>query len=38
MLDQMYFATYADDNTPHTVQKYISKVVKSLEEISKSLI
>ena len=38
ILDKTYFTTYADDNTPHTVQKYISKVVKPLEEISKALV
>lgn len=33
----MYFASYAG-NTPYTVQKNTSEVIKSLEEIPKPLI
>ena len=38
ILDKTYFAGYADDNTPYTMQKNANEIVKSLEEISKLVI
>ena len=38
ILDKTCFTSHADDNAPYNVQRNTSKVVKSLEEISKPLI
>ena len=38
ILDNTYFASYADDNTPYTVNKNTDSVTKSLEELSIQLL
>ena len=35
MLDHTYFASYADDNAPYTVNENTEEVIRSLEQISK---
>ena len=34
ILDNTYFASYADDNTPYTINRNTDAVTKSLEELS----
>ena len=34
ILDSSYFASYADDNSPYTINKNTDSVTKSLEELS----
>ena len=34
ILDNSYFASYADDNSPYTINKNTDSVTKSLEELS----
>ena len=34
ILDNTYFASYADDNTPYTINQNTDSVTKSLEELS----
>ena len=38
MLDHNYFASYADDNTPYTVNENAEEVIRTLEQISKPLL
>ena len=37
-LDNTYFASYADDNTPYTINQNTDSVTKSLEELSTSVL
>ena len=38
ILDNSYFASYADDNSPYTINKNTDSVTKSLEELSIPLV
>ena len=38
MLDHTYFASYADDNTPYTVNEIFEEVIRDLEQISRPLL
>ena len=38
ILDNTYFASYADDNTPYTINQSTDSVTESLEELSISLL
>ena len=38
MLDHTYFASYADDKTPYTVNENAEEVIRTLEQISKPLL
>ena len=38
MLEHTYFASYADDNTPYTVNENAEEVIRTLEQISKPLL
>ena len=38
ILDHTYFASYADDNTPYTVNENTEEVIQALEQISKPLL
>ena len=38
MLGHTYFASYADDNTPYTVNENAEEVIRTLEQISKPLL
>ena len=35
MLDHTYFASYADDNTPYTINENVEEVIRNSEQISK---
>ena len=38
MLAHTYFASYADDKTPYTVNENAKEVIRTLEQISKPLL
>ena len=38
ILDQTYFASYVDNNTPYTVNENAEEVIRTLKEITKPLL